>query len=150
TRLLRIGQRIDAVIEALLDAAGEVVAGGTEPEEDPLALPASAILRTGTRTIAYALYTERVPGKPKHRLDPTRLPETVLYRLTVLRVGPAARRAGDATAWHPVLDAGGLPEGAVVVTRGNLLLDSQAQLSGKPSLLFPDGNRGGGGPHDGH
>ncbi|MEN8152318.1 MAG: efflux RND transporter periplasmic adaptor subunit, partial [Planctomycetota bacterium] len=38
TRLLRIGQRIDAVIEALLDAAGEVVAGGTEPEEDPLAL----------------------------------------------------------------------------------------------------------------
>jgi hypothetical protein len=37
------------------------------------------------------------------------------------------------------------------VTKGNLLLDSQAQLAGKPSLLFPEGNRGGSAdPHAGH
>ena len=35
-------------------------------------------------------------------------------------------------------------------TRGNLLLDSQAQLSGKPSLLFPEGSRGSDDPHAGH
>jgi Cu(I)/Ag(I) efflux system membrane fusion protein len=154
-RLLRIGQRVDAVIEARLDARGEVVAPGREPEEDPLALPASAVLRTGERTIAYALYTEMVPGKPVHRLDPRNLPETVLYQLRVVRVGPAARRMGSmhGASYVPVLDPGGLPEGAVVVTRGNLLLDSQAQLSGKPSLLFPEGNRAAGGasdPHAGH
>jgi Cu(I)/Ag(I) efflux system membrane fusion protein len=150
TRLLRIGQRVDAVIEARLDGNGEVVAPGGEPAKDPLALPASAVLRTGERTIAYALFTEKVPGKPVHRLDPDRLPETVLYQLTPIRVGPAARRAGTGDDYYAILDAGGLPEGAVFVSKGNLLLDSQAQLSGKPSLLFPEGNRGGGGPHEGH
>jgi len=153
TRLLRIGQRVDAVIEARLNANGEVVPAGAAPAKDPLALPASAVLRTGERIIAYALYTEKVPGKPIHRLDPERLPETVLYLLTPIRVGPAARRMGKPGGgeYYAILDAGGLPEGAVFVTKGNLLLDSQAQLSGKPSLLFPEGNRGGGGdPHSGH
>lgn len=152
TRLLRIGQRVDAVIEARLDANGEVVPAGTTPTQDPLALPASAVLRTGERIIAYALYTEKIIGKPVHRLDPDRLPETVLYRLTPIRVGPAARRMGERAGGehYPILEAGGLPEGAVFVTKGNLLLDSQAQLSGKPSLLFPEGNRGGGDPHSGH
>jgi len=154
TRLLRIGQRIDAVLEAMLDENGEVVPPGATPAKDPLVLPASAVLRTGERTIAYALFTEMVPGKPKFRLDPADLPDTVLYQLTPIRVGPAARRAGapEQGLFYPVLDAAGLPEGAVFVTKGNLLLDSQAQLSGKPSLLFPEGNRGGGGddPHSGH
>ena len=152
TRLLRIGQRVDAVIEARLDADGTVVPAGATPAKDPLALPASAVLRTGERIIAYALYTEKVPGKPVHRLDPERLPETVLYRLTPIRVGPSARRmgGGEGGEYYAILDADGLPEGAVFVTKGNLLLDSQAQLSGKPSLLFPEGNRGGGDPHSGH
>ena len=38
----------------------------------------------------------------------------------------------------------------LMLTRGNLLLDSQAQLSGKPSLLFPEGSRGSTDPHAGH
>ena len=67
-----------------------------------------------------------------------------------VEVGPVARRSGTDEAWFPVLKAGGLKEGTTVVTKGNLLLDSQAQLSGKPSLLFPAGNRGGGDPHSGH
>ena len=44
-----------------------------------------------------------------------------------------------------------LSEGVTVVSKGNLLLDSQAQLAGKPSLLFPEGNRGAPtDPHAGH
>jgi hypothetical protein len=108
----------------------------------------SSVLRTGRRTIAYALFTEATPGNPEYRLDPAALPETVLYRLVPIRVGPVAQRDGE--EYYPVLDAGGLPEGAVFVSRGNLLLDSQAQLSGHPSLLFPEGNRPGGDPHAGH
>ena len=33
----------------------------------------------------------------------------------------------------------GLAEGDRVVVHGNFLLDSQAQIEGKPSLLFPRG-----------
>jgi hypothetical protein len=134
---LRIGQRADVRIESAL-------ADGT------LALPKSAVLRTGERSIVYALFTERVPGKRVYALDPANLPETVLYELVAVRVGPLARRADSGEAFYPILDAGGLSEGTVVVTSGNLLLDSQAQLSGKPSLLFPEGNRGGDGSHSGH
>ena len=44
-----------------------------------------------------------------------------------------------------------ITKGIAIVTKGNLLLDSQAQLSGKPSLLFPEGSRGSSAdPHAGH
>jgi hypothetical protein len=44
-----------------------------------------------------------------------------------------------------VLD--GLKEGDRVVSRGNFLLDSQFQISGKPSLLYPEGMAGSGHTH---
>jgi len=144
-RPLRIGQRVDAWIRARLDERGDVVPPGREPERDPLALPRSAVLMTGERAVAYVLFTEPVPGERDYDLDPDALPETVLYEMVPITVGPLAE--GD---FHPVLDPGAIPEGALVVTEGNLLLDSQAQLSGKPSLLFPHGSRGGGGGHAGH
>ncbi len=79
--------------------------------EDLLAVPASAVLDSGTRKI---VYVETAPGEY--------LPmEPVL--------GP---RAGD---YYPVLS--GLSEGDKVAVRGNFLLDSQFQIQGRPSLLNP-------------
>jgi hypothetical protein len=85
----------------------------TQPSSLPLAVPRSAVLDTGKRRI---VWVETAPGAFEAR-------EVVL--------GP---RCGDD---YPVLS--GLAEGERVVVRGNFLLDSQAQISGKPSLLFPKG-----------
>ena len=124
-RQLRVGQRVDAWIESPLGYA--------------LAVPRSAVLRTGERAVIYSLRDE---GDGR-----------LLYEMVEVRVGPLARtpdgRAGE--EYYPLLDAGPLEEGALVAIKGNLLLDSQAQLSGRPSLLFPHGNRGATeDPHAGH
>jgi membrane fusion protein, copper/silver efflux system len=103
----------------------EKVPGEPIPLTEPpraLAIPAEAVLTTGRRQL---VYVERAPGQYE-RVEP--------------RLGP---RAGD---YYPVL--AGLAEGDLVVTRGNFLLDSQFQISGKPSLLYPDGISGGHGAHD--
>ncbi|MHC4469886.1 MAG: efflux RND transporter periplasmic adaptor subunit [Planctomycetota bacterium] len=124
-RPLRIGQRADAWIES--------------PLGESLAVPRSAVMRTGERTVVYSLHVEG--------------PDRVLYEMVEVRVGPLARRAGGGAGeeYFPLMDAGSLAEGSSVATRGNLLLDSQAQLSGKPSLLFPEGSRGADAdPHSGH
>ncbi len=80
-----------------------------------LAVPAEAVLTTGQRQL---VYVESEPGK---------------YHLTQPKLGA---RAGD---FYPVLD--GLAAGDRVVVRGNFLLDSQFQISGKPSLLSPPEDR---------
>ena len=83
-----------------------------------LAVPADAVLTTGRRQLVYVV---RGDG---------------LYQLMEPHLGP---RAGD---YYPVLH--GLAAGDEVVNRGNFLLDSQFQISGKPSLLYPQGMVGGG------
>ncbi len=89
-----------------------------DPEKSKvLAVPAEAVLTTGLRQL---VYVERAPGK---------------YQLVEPKLGP---RAGD---YYPVLS--GLGEGDRVVTRGNFLLDSQYQLTGRTSLLAA-GDAGGG------
>ncbi len=108
-----------------------LVPGEARPPTPILAVPAEAVLTTGVRRL---VYVEDRPG---------------VYRLVEPTLGP---RAGD---HYPVL--GGLTEGQRVVTRGNFLLDSQFQISGKPSLLYPEGggaaaghDHGGGQPAPGH
>jgi YHS domain-containing protein len=76
-----------------------------------LALSAEAVLTTGRRQL---VYLEVEPGR---------------YRLIEPVLGP---RAGD---YYPVVS--GLKEGDRVVTRGSFLLDSQFQITGKASLLYP-------------
>lgn len=96
------------------------------PEETPpkvLAVPAEAVLTTGRRQL---VYVEREPGD---------------YQLVEPVLGP---RAGN---YYPVIR--GLDGGDRVVTRGNFLLDSQFQVTGKPSLLYPEGTLAGAG-HAGH
>jgi Cu(I)/Ag(I) efflux system membrane fusion protein len=115
-RPLRVGQRVDAWIES--------------PLGESLAVPRSAVLRTGERAVVYSLEREGTDG--------------LLYEMMEVRVGPLARIPGGRPddEYFPLLEAGSLEAGSLVATKGNLLLDSQAQLSGKPSLLFPAGNRG--------
>lgn len=88
-----------------------------------LAVPASALLDSGTRKL---VYMERASGE---------------FIPVDIAVGP---RAGD---YYPVVS--GLKEGDRVVVRGNFLLDSQFQIRGLPSMLHPKGAAPPGG-HDGH
>jgi hypothetical protein len=81
-----------------------------------LAVPADAVLTTGQRQL---VYVEKEPGK---------------YQLVEPKLGP---RAGD---YYPVLS--GLNQRDRVVTRGNFLLDSQYQITGRVSLLYPEGSTG--------
>jgi Cu(I)/Ag(I) efflux system membrane fusion protein len=162
-RLLRVGQRADVWIDARVNEAGRPVPPAREVVTPPLAVPRSAVLSTGQRRVVYLLFADSM-GRRDYELDPAALPETVFYQLVPVRLGPLASRSGEGigSELYPVLglelsDAergelqlDALKEGMVVVTRGNLLLDSQAQLSGKPSLLFPEGSRGSTDPHAGH
>ncbi len=86
----------------------------SEKEVGVLAVPHSAVLFTGKRNI---VYVEKEEGNYVPR-------EVVL--------GPKADE------YYPVID--GLSVGEKVVTEGSFLIDSQMQLLGKPSLLFPEGS----------
>ncbi len=118
-------------LEPVGGVMGEFASQGTEAQRPGLlSIPRSAVLDTGQRKL---VYVELAPGK---------------YSPREIKVGPAA---GD---YYPVLE--GLKEGEQVVTSGNFLIDSQMQLAGKPSLMFPEGSAidihaamghgGGGGP----
>lgn len=96
---------------------GESARRAAELHPKLLAVPAEAVLTTGLRQL---VYIEREPGQ---------------FRLVEPKLGP---RAGD---YYPVLS--GLNAGDRVVVRGNFLLDSQYQVTGKPSLLYPHGSMGG-------
>ncbi len=78
-----------------------------------LAVPATAVLDSGTRQI---VYIEKSRG---------------LFEPRELTLGP---RAGE---YFAVL--AGLSVGERVVTRGNFLIDSQFQVTGHPSLFYPGG-----------
>ncbi|WP_460166779.1 efflux RND transporter periplasmic adaptor subunit [Thermostilla marina] len=83
---------------------------------EPLVIPASAPLLTGTRAIVYVQ-------------DPDADEPTFEGREIVL--GP---RAGDY-----YLVRSGLKEGEFVVTHGNFKLDSALQILAKPSMMTPEG-----------
>jgi Cu(I)/Ag(I) efflux system membrane fusion protein len=87
-----------------------------------LAIRATAVLDTGRRQVAY-----------RQRSDGA-------YELVELTLGARAEGkddAGQSAAYFPV--SKGLQDGDRVVARGGFLLDSQQQISGMPSLLYPQG-----------
>ncbi len=108
-------------LELVPPSAGDESLGGTQRV---LAVPAEAVLTTGRR---WLVYVEDRPGE---------------YRLVEPRLGP---RAGD---YYPVLS--GLARDQRVVVRGGFLLDSQFQITGKPSLFYPEGSGGKAQGHEGH
>jgi len=86
----------------------------SKEEVGVLAVPHSAVLFTGKRSI---VYVEKEEGS---------------YVLRDVVLGPKADE------YYPVVK--GLNVGEKVVTEGNFLIDSQMQLLGKPSLLFKEGS----------
>ncbi len=87
-----------------------------DPEQLPLTIPASAVLKTGKRAVVYIR---------------TSTPDGLVFegREIVL-----SSRAGD-----DYIVESGLAEGEVVVTRGNFKIDSAMQISAKPSMMNPEG-----------
>jgi Cu(I)/Ag(I) efflux system membrane fusion protein len=106
-----------------------------EPGGQPagvLAIRQSAVLDTGRRQIAY-----------RKRQDGA-------FELVELSLGPLAEardESGRTETYYPVL--AGLAAGDEVATQGGFLLDSQRQIEGQPSLLYPEG-RSAAGLHAGH
>ena len=85
----------------------------------------SAVLDTGRRRITY------------------RLTDTGAYELVELKLGPRAHamdESGKRREFFVVLD--GIVEGDRVVSQSGFLLDSQRQIEGMPSLLYPAGQAG--------
>lgn len=102
------------------------------PPGKVLAIRSSAVLDTGRRQVTY------------------RLNDDGSYELVELTLGPRATAKDDSgrtSVYYPVLS--GLKPGEFVVVRGGFLLDSQRQIEGMPSLLFP-GGQSGAGLHSGH
>lgn len=92
------------------------------PEGKVLAVRTSAILDTGRRAVAYR---QKAGGS---------------YELVEVQIGPRAEGkddAGQKASYFPILT--GLMPGDRVVVRGGFLLDSQQQIEGMPSLLYPGG-----------
>ncbi len=91
------------------------VVGDPSSHEEPLVVPKSAVLITGTRAVAYV----KIPNAKKPTFEGR---EIVL--------GPRAGR------WYIVRK--GLREGEEVVTNGAFKIDSAMQIAAKPSMMTPD------------
>lgn len=86
-------------------------------------VPKTAVLSTGVRHVAW-----RVAGRETDR--------SLRFEPVSLALGP---RLEDAQGHDQYVVRAGLNAGDEVATQGAFLIDSQAQLAGTPSLLFPRG-----------
>ena len=86
-------------------------------------IPKEAVLSTGVRHVAWRAAERTDSGAQR-------------FELAQLALGP--RIEGDDGVDRFIVRAG-LQAGDEVAARGAFLIDSQAQLAGSPSLLFPDG-----------
>ncbi len=86
--------------------------------DEVLAVPKSAVIDTGERTVVYA-----------DKGDAGYVPTNVV-------LGPEAwaTHAGDRMRFFPILK--GLQPGEVVVTHGNFLLDSETQVGGEAAMAY--------------
>lgn len=107
------GMFVRATGHAPLSASGELAA--SDDADKPLLIPASAPLVTGRRAIVYVQRDDA---------------EHVAFEGREIELGP---RAGD---FYLVLD--GLEEGEQVVSRGAFRIDSELQLTGRPSMMVPE------------
>jgi len=101
-----------------VEELGYSVAAPTQ--DKPLVVPASAVLRTGQRAIAYVKI-------PTDQADPQRGPT---YEGRQITLGP---KAGQ----HYIVKDG-LREGELVVTRGNFKIDAALQIQARPSMMNPE------------
>jgi Cu(I)/Ag(I) efflux system membrane fusion protein len=134
---LKPGTFVDARILVELTSSGSVHdPAGATIRGDVLVIPRDAILDGGDRKLVYVMSQE--PGPEKDGVE--RWP--AIYEPREIRTG---FRIGDG-----VVVLSGLEEGDEVVTRGQFLIDSQLQLTGKPSLMNPEAAAAPIDPHAGH
>lgn len=86
-------------------------------------VPKTAVLSTGVRNVAWRVAERDAEGRVRFELAP-------------LALGP---RIEDENGNDVYVVRAGLNPGDEVATRGAFLIDSQAQLAGTSSLLFPNG-----------
>lgn len=110
----------------LVPAESLGVVGDPGSAEEPLVIPRSAVLFTGTRSVVYVEVIDS---------------ERPTYEARTVTLGP---RAGD---FFIVRD--GVDIGDRVVVNGAFRIDSAMQIAAKPSMMTPSGG-GGGDPHAGH
>ena len=117
---------------SLVNARFEVVLGPDLKPADPAdratwgefaLVPKTAVLSTGVRNVAWKIAARDASGQVRFELAP-------------LALGP---RLEDENGNDLYVVRAGLKLGDEVATQGAFLVDSQAQLAGTPSLLFPAG-----------
>jgi Cu(I)/Ag(I) efflux system membrane fusion protein len=117
---------------SLVNARFKVALGPDLKPADPLArstwgefalVPKTAVLSTGVRHVAWKVGGRDRPGRARFELAP-------------LALGP---RLEDENGNDLYVVRAGLAPGDEVATQGAFLVDSQAQLAGTPSLLYPLG-----------
>ncbi len=115
-----LNARIQAVLGADLTPADptDQSTWGTFPQ-----VPKTAILSTGVRHIAWRVKSRKTDG-------------SVQFEPVTVAVGP---RLEDEAGNDRYVIRAGLQPGDEVATQALFLIDSQAQLAGTASLLFPDG-----------
>lgn len=113
--LLKPDMFVHAVVQAELGEKGQVVEPAENTGIQPLVVPASAPLLTGTRAVVYVA----VPNKPG------------TFEGREITLGPLA------DGGYVVLS--GLKEGEKVVVKGNFKIDSELQIQAKPSMMYPVG-----------
>ncbi len=104
------------------------VGGSAEPD---LGVPASSVLSLGTRHIVYVLSSDSAGAPPPSRIPSPSLGVRLEPREVL--VGPMSYSTGG-ERYYPVLS--GLSQGEIVAAQGAFLLDSQAELTGLPSLMI--------------
>jgi Cu(I)/Ag(I) efflux system membrane fusion protein len=118
------GSLVNARLETVLGADLQV-ADAAKPEswgKFPL-VPKTAVISTGVRHVAWRVAERQADGRVRFELAP-------------LALGP---RLEDDSGNDVYVVRAGLKPGDEVATQGVFLIDSQAQLAGTPSLLFPHG-----------
>jgi membrane fusion protein, copper/silver efflux system len=118
------GSLVNARFETAL-APGLDVADATKPETwgNFALVPKSAVISTGVRHVAWRVAERQPDGRIRFELAP-------------LALGP---RIEDEAGNDLYVVRAGLNPGDEVAAQGVFLIDSQAQLAGTPSLLFPHG-----------
>ena len=117
---------------SLVNARFQVALGADLKPADPtdrttwgqfVLIPKTAVLSTGVRHVAWKITSRDAKGRATFALAP-------------LALGP---RLEDESGNDLYVVRAGLAAGDEVATQGAFLIDSQAQLAGTPSLLFPSG-----------
>ena len=118
------GSLVNARFETALTSELEA-ADATKPETwgQFTLVPKTAVLSTGVRHVAWRVAERREDGRLR-------------FELASLALGP---RIEDEAGNDLYVVRAGLKAGDEVATQGVFLIDSQAQLAGTPSLLFPHG-----------